>query len=275
MKAARPASLIACLLALALAGCQRHEQNAADQTADGTAAQPETALAMSSSAAIMLADNDGADYTPTIDAANFVATIDHPFLTLAPGRIWIYEGQSEDGETERVEIEVTNEKKTILGVATTVVREREWENGELVEDTHDWFAQDKQGQVWYFGEDSKEIENGEVVSTAGSWEAGVNGAKPGIVMKAQPQPGDRYRQEFLKGEAEDMGEVLSLDDSVTIGLGTFAGCLRIKDWSPLEPEVVEHKFYSRAVGNLILEKKVAGETGQMELREMKFAAAAQ
>lgn len=176
---------------------------------------------------------------------------------------------------ERVEFEVTNEKKTILGVATTVVREREWENGKLVEDPHDWFAPDNQGQVWYLGEDSKEITNGEVVGIAGAREAGVNGASPGIVMKAQPQPGDRYRQEFLKGEAEDMGEVLSLDDSATVGLETFAGCLCIKDWSPLEPEVLEHKFYSRPVGKRILEEKVPGVTGQMDLHEMRFAAAAQ
>lgn len=275
MNRSRYTLLVTCLLALAHAGCQNEGRNDPAREIENPAAKSAAASASSEAVAITLADNDGADYTPTIDAANFVVTIDHPFLTLAPGRIWIYEGQSEDGETERIEIEVTNEKKTILGVATTVVREREWENGELVEDTYDWFAQDIQGNVWYFGEDSKEIENGEVASTAGSWEAGVNGAKPGLVMKAQPQPGDRYRQEFLKGEAEDMGEVLSLDDSVTIGLGTFSGCLCIKDWSPLEPEVVEHKFYSRAVGNLILEKKVAGETGRMELREMKFAAAAQ
>ncbi len=274
MKAARPASLIACLLALALAGCQRHQQNAADQTAGSTATQPDTASGLGSSAAIMLADNDGADYSPAIDAPNFVASIDHPFLTLAPGRVWIYAGQNEEGETVTIEVEVTHEKKTILGVATTVVREREWEDGELVEETLDWFAQDRQGQVWYFGEDSKEIADGAVVSTAGSWQAGVNGAQPGIVMKAQPQPGDRYRQEFLKGEAEDMGEVLSLDDSVTIGLGTYARCLCIKEWSPLEPAVVEYKFYSRTVGNLILEKKVAGETGWMELCEMKFTAVA-
>jgi len=268
-------ALLACLLAQALAGCQNEGRDDTAHEIEYSATKSPTPNASSESVAITLADNDGADYSPTIDAANFVATIDHPFLTLTPGRVWIYEGQNEDGETERVEIEVTNEKKTILGVATTVVREREWENGELVEDTRDWFPQDKQSNVWYFGEDSKEIKNGAVVSTSGSWQAGVNGAQPGIVMKAQPQPGDRYRQEFLKGEAEDMGEVLSLDDSVTIALGTFVRCLCIKDWSPLEPEVVEHKFYSRTVGNLILERKVAGETGQMELREMKFAAAAQ
>jgi hypothetical protein len=123
--------------------------------------------------------------------------------------------------------------------------------------------------VWYFGEDSKEIENGAVVSTKGSWEAGVNGAQPGIIMKADPQVGDAYRQEFLKGEAEDMGQVLGLSDSVSIALGNYQNCLKIKDWTPLEPNGAEHKFYSKEIGNLILEKKVAGESGQMELIEFR------
>jgi hypothetical protein len=157
----------------------------------------------------------------------------------------------------------------VLGVTTIVVREREWKNCELAEDTFDWYAQDKDGNVWYFGEDSKEIKQGEVVSTAGSWEAGVNGAKPGIIMKANPQVGDAYRQEFLKGEAEDMGEVLGLNEPVSIGSEDYQSCLKIKDWTPLEPDVVEHKFYSKEVGNLILEKKVAGESGQLELIEIK------
>jgi hypothetical protein len=156
-----------------------------------------------------------------------------------------------------------------LGVTTTVVRDRVWEDGELIEDTFDWYAQDNDGNVWYFGEDSKEIEDGKVVSTEGSWEAGVNGAKPGIVMKANPQVGDAYRQEFLKGEAEDMGQVLSIDESVSIGSGSYEKCLQTKDWTPLEPEVVEHKFYCKEVGNVVLEKKVAGESGQIELIEVK------
>jgi hypothetical protein len=217
----------------------------------------------------MLNDDNGGAYNPPIDSTNFVSTIDHPYFTLTPGRIWVYQGADTDGDTERVEVEVTNEIKRILGVAATVVRAREWVNGELVEDTFDWYAQDKAGNVWYFGEESKEIENGEVASTAGSWEAGVNGAKPGMIMKANPQVGDAYRQEFLKSEAEDMGQVISVDDSVSIGLGSYKNCLKIKDWSPLEPSVVEHKYYSKEAGNVILEKKVAGEAGQLELIEMK------
>jgi hypothetical protein len=259
--------IILCLLALAIAGCQ-NDKGSKDNN------NSESSVAVSNGAnenAIILNDNNGGDYNPGIDPVNFVSTVDNPYFTLTPGKVWVYEGKNEDGEKERVEIEVTQETRTVLGVATTVVRERNWKDGELVEDTFDWYAQDKAGNVWYFGEDSKEIEKDKVVSTEGSWEAGVNGAKPGIIMKANPEVGDAYRQEFRKGEAEDMGQVLSQDDSVRIGLGSYQNCLRIKDWTPFEPNVVEHKFYSKEAGNVILEKKVAGGSGQIELIEIKVA----
>lgn len=261
--------IILCLLALAAAGCRNEKGNKDDNAGESPAETPNGAGENDNANAIILVDNNSGEYDPVVDPANFVSTIDHPYLSLTPGRVWVYEGKSEDGETERIEIEVTPDTKAVMGVTTTVVREREWVNGDLVEDTFDWFAQDKDGNVWYFGEDSKEIENGEVVGTKGSWEAGVNGAEPGIIMKADPQVGDAYRQEYLEGEAEDMGQVLGLSDSVSIGLGNYQNCLKIKDWTPLEPDVVEHKFYSKEVGNLILEKKVAGESGQVELIEMK------
>ncbi len=259
-------------LILALTGCQKNRENGEEKNSADSTASAQTA-AHNGSHEIVINDNDGEDYNPVIDPANFVAAIDNPYFNLAVGRVWVYEGKDEDGKTERVEVEVTNETKTILGVNTTVVHAREWVEGELVEDTFDWFAQDKDGNVWYFGEDSKEIEGGEVVNTNGSWEAGVNGAKPGIVMKGNPQVNEAYRQEFLPGEAVDMGQVISLTESVTIGLGSYANCLQTKDWTPLEPEVVEHKFYSKDVGNVILEKKVAGESGQLELVEMRIPGA--
>jgi hypothetical protein len=258
-----------CLLALAAAGCQSDKGNKDDNRSESSAEISNGMEQSENANAIVLVDNNNGEYTPAIDPANFVSTIDHPYMNLTPGKVWVYEGKSEDGETERIEIEVTQDTKPVMGVTTTVVREREWVNGELVEDTFDWFAQDKDGNVWYFGEDSKEIANGEVVSTKGSWEAGVNGAMPGIIMKANPEVGDAYRQEFLKGEAEDMGQVLGVSDSVSIGFGSYQNCLKIKDWTPLEPDVVEHKFYSKEVGNLILEEKVAGESGRVELIEMK------
>lgn len=255
-------------LSLTIVGCQNKKESE-DNSSEHSAAASEVVNNDDNNNAIILNDNNGDTYNPVIDSVNFVSTIDNPCMTLSPGRIWVYEGTKEGGKKERIEIEVTPDTKTVLGVATTVVREREWVDGELVEDTFNWYAQDRDGNVWYFGEDSREFEEGQVVSTDGSWEAGVNGAKPGIIMKANPQVGDAYRQEFLKGEAEDMGEVLALNEPVGIGLGDYQDCIKIKDWNPLEPDVVEHKFYSQEVGNLVLEMKVTGKSEKVELIEFK------
>ena len=182
-------------------------------------------------------------YEPTINPADFVAQIDNQYLPLVPGTTLVYEGETEDGK-EKIEVEVTHETEEILGVTCIVVRDRVWVDGELVEDTFDWFAQDKDGNVWYFGEDSKEYEDGEFVGTEGSWEAGVDGAKPGIIMKANPQVGDAYRQEYYEGEAEDMAEVLSLNESASVPYGSFGNCLKTQEWTPLESDVVENKYDS-------------------------------
>ena len=149
---------------------------------------------------------DDGNYTVDIDPDDFVEVIDNPYLPLQPGTRWVYEGV-EDGETERVEVEVTTDRRDVMGISAVVVRDTVYEDGELIEDTYDWFAQDVDGNVWYLGEDSREFEDGELVSTEGSWEAGVDGALPGIVMLADPEVGDAYRQEFYEDEAEDMAEV--------------------------------------------------------------------
>ena len=156
---------------------------------------------------------DGGSYHPEIKPEDFVAAIDHPYLPLRPARPWVYEGDGDEGEPERVEVVVTSERREVMGVSTVVVRDTVTIDGELVEDTFDWFAQDRDGNVWYFGEDVKDYEDGKLVSTAGSWEAGVDGALPGIVMPAEPAVGDAYRQEYLAGEAEDMAEVLATDET--------------------------------------------------------------
>jgi hypothetical protein len=133
-------------------------------------------------------------------------------------------------------------------------------DGELTEDTFDWYAQDKAGNVWYFGEDSKTIEDGQVVSTEGSWEAGVNGARPGVIMLAAPEIGVRYQQEFAAGVAEDMAKVVSLTESVTVPYGSFTGCLKTLEWSPLEPGAREYKFYAPGVGELLeIDAKGSGQ----------------
>jgi len=206
-------------------------------------------------------------YDPMINPADFVAQIDNQYLPLKPGTTLIYEGETEDGN-ERIEVNVTDETKEILGVICIVVRDRVWVDGEMAEDTFDWFAQDKDGNVWYFGEDSMEYEGGKIVSTEGSWESGVDGAKPGIIMKANPQVGDAYRQEYYEDEAEDMAEVLSLNESVSVPYGDFDNCLKTQEWTPLEPDVVENKYYAPNVG-VVLEVAVEGDSERVELVEVK------
>jgi hypothetical protein len=189
------------------------------------------------------------DYSPALDPERFVAEIDNPWLPLLPGARWVYEG-----EGERIEVVVTDERKTIMGIDAVVVRDTVTEDGVVTEDTYDWFAQDLDGNVWYLGEATEEYD-GDQVDTAGSWEAGVDGALPGIVMLAEPEAGAAYRQELYEGEAEDVAEVLRVGD-----------LLVIEEWNPLEPEVVEEKSYRRGVG-LVLEVKTRGGTGTVELVE--------
>lgn len=202
-------------------------------------------------------------YNPVIKPDNFVELINNSYFPLTPGTTFVYEGESED-EIIRYEAFVSNETRNVMGVNTTVVRAREYVDGELSEETFDWYAQDMDGNVWYFGEDSKEYEDGKVVSTAGSWEAGIDGAKPGIIMKGNPQVGDTYRQEYLVDEAEDMAEVISLNESVSIDYGSFENCLNTKEWTPLEPGIEENKYYAAGIG-LVLEVKVKGGSERLEL----------
>ncbi|MEW6555362.1 MAG: hypothetical protein AB1384_13885 [Actinomycetota bacterium] len=210
------------------------------------------------------------EYQPEIDPADFVEGIDNQYLPLDSGTTFVYEGNTGEG-LEHIEVEVTDEKKVVMGVQCTVVLDTVTIDGEVVEVTYDWYAQDKEGNVWYFGEDSKEYENGKPVNSAGSWEAGVDGALPGIVMRAQPEAGHEYRQEYYEGEAEDMAEVASLDETISLATGaSFSGCLKIKEWTPLEPGVVEFKYYAPDVG-LILETAGESETQRIELVEIREA----
>jgi hypothetical protein len=147
--------------------------------------------------------------------AQFSTTIDNPYLPFVPGTRMVYRERGADGRGREV-VKVTHRTKTIQGVETVVVRDRAYSGGELAEDTRDWYAQDRQGNVWYFGENTKEYENGKVSSTEGSWAAGIDGARPGIAMPGRPQPGERYRQEYYRHHAEDIGTV--------IGLTNASGC---------------------------------------------------
>jgi hypothetical protein len=183
-------------------------------------------------------------YNPTIPN-DLSSTVDNPFFPLVPGTVWQYESVSQ--ETNRVEVMAVT--RVVNGVESREVHDQVFVNGELTEDTYDWYAQDGTGAVWYLGEDSKELEHGTVISTEGSWEWGKDGALPGIIMSADPasQVGIAYRQEYLKGVAEDWGRVTKLDQSVTVPFGSFTGCIVTDDWNALESGL-EHKMYCPNIG---------------------------
>ncbi|MCI0397492.1 MAG: hypothetical protein L0332_31870 [Chloroflexi bacterium] len=206
-------------------------------------------------------DDDEECYTVDIDPADFVAVVDNPYFPLTPGTKTIFEGEVHDG-LERTEVEVLADTKVIMGVTTTIVRDTVYLNDELIEDTFDWYAQDNEGNVWYFGEDTKEYEGGVVVSTFGSWEAGVDGALPGIIMWGDPAAhiGEIYRQEYYPGVAEDMAEVLSLSESVTVPYGSFDDVLQTEESTPLEHRVREHKFYAQGIGLIMTVDLRGGDT---------------
>lgn len=201
------------------------------------------------------------EYDPVINSADFVGEIDNKFFTLKPGKKFIYTNRA---GTERIEIVVTRETKKIMGVTTTVVRATEWKDGILKEDTRDWYAQDKHGNVWYFGEAVDNYVNGKISGHSGSWEAGVDGAKPGIMMPADPKVGATYRQEYYKGQAEDMGTIVALGKKVTSPAGTFDNCLQVRDWSMIEWGG-DYKYYCPEVGFIVLEESAWFFGGRTEL----------
>jgi len=199
-----------------------------------------------------------APYDPVINPANFGGPINNPLLPLIPGTTFVYVGGSESNV-----VTVTTNTVVILGVTCVEVHDRVYSEGALIEDTLDWFAQDNAGNVWYFGENTHELEGGLIVSLEGQWTAGIDGAKPGIVMKASPMLGDFYRQEFLLGTAEDLAEVTGLNESVDVVAGHFDGCLKFQETVPLEPDALEDKFYAPGVGLVLEVNQVTG--GRVEL----------
>lgn len=221
--------------------------------------------APSAGSALPAALETDAPYRPTIDPAAFTATVDNPWFPLTPGTRWVLRG-SGDAEGETDEITVLTETRMVMGVECVVVHDVVSLNGEPVEVTWDWYAQDAGGNVWYFGEDTAEYENGEVVSTHGAWEAGVDGAEPGIIMPADPVIGLTYRQEFLAGEAEDVAKAVEVGASATTPYATFDDVLVTEDWTPLEPDVTERKFYARGIG-LVSERHVRGGAAAFDLVE--------
>jgi hypothetical protein len=186
-----------------------------------------------------------------LDPADFVAEIDNEYWPMAPGDRWVYRETDGEGTEQRIVVTVTERKKTILGIEATVVHDRVTEDGEIVEDTDDWYAQDKWGGLWYLGEATTEYEDGKPATTAGSWEAGVDGAQAGLIIPPDPKVGMAYRQEYYEGEAEDRGKILSLDGQAKVPFGSFDGLLQTEDTTPLEPDVVENKFYAKGIGPIL------------------------
>ena len=199
-----------------------------------------------------------------LDPADFTSEIDNPWMPLAVGAKWVYRETDNEGAEQKVEVTVLDETREVMGIEARVVHDVVTEGGALVEDTFDWYAQDADGNVWYLGEDTKEFEDGKVATTAGSWEAGVDGAQPGILVPAEPEDGMTYRQEYYAGEAEDAAEVLSLEEKVEVPFGRFDGVLMTKEYTPLEPDILEHKFYARGVG-MVLALAISGGSDREEL----------
>ena len=196
--------------------------------------------------------------------ADFTTRIDNPYWPMAPGDKWVYR-ETDSGSEQRVEVTVTDKTKMIAnGIEARVVHDVVTEDGQLVEVTDDWYAQDRAGNVWYLGEETAEYENGKVTTRSGSFEAGVDGAQAGIIMPADPRDGMAYRREYYKGEAEDRAEVLSTDEQVEAPFSFFEGALMTKDLVPLEPRVSEYKLYARNVGP-VLTVKTSGGSGREEL----------
>jgi hypothetical protein len=242
------------LLAGLGAGCGSSDGGSAASTTTGTMPTPRSASS--------LAPVHGR-YRPSISPSNFVAVVDNRYLPFKPGTAYHFRGIR--GTTPQTDDEVvTHQTKRILGIRCTVVRDTVSEHGRPIERTFDWYAQDKQGNVWYMGEDSFELRHGRFVKASDSWESGVDGAQPGIIMPADPKPGDAYRQEYYPpGEALDQARVVALDGRARVPYGAFSGTLVTSEFSPLEPQT-ERKDYARGVGE-VEEQVVKGHHEQFVL----------
>jgi hypothetical protein len=184
--------------------------------------------------------------------ADFTADVTNQYWPLRPGATWVYESVDADGTAQHVVVTVLDETYRVAsGIEARVVHDVVTEGGALLEDTRDYYAQDRDGNVWYMGEQTTEYPPGEPQSTEGSWEAGVDGAQPGIAVPAAPRAGLTYRQEYLKGEAEDQAVVLSTDEMVQAPAGAYTGALLTRETTPLEPDVAELKFYVPGVGQVL------------------------
>ena len=202
----------------------------------------------------------------TLDPADFTVDITNRYWPMRPGDRWAYESTDADGAAQQVEVTVLDETHTVAaGIEARVVHDVVMQDGAVAEDTRDWYAQDADGNIWYLGEKTAEYEDG-VASTEGSWEAGVDGAQPGVAVPADPRPGMSYRQEYLAGEAEDRGAVVSTSEQVGVPTGIYKDALMTRDTTALEPDLVELKFYVPGIGP-VLTLESSGGAGREELVE--------
>jgi hypothetical protein len=198
-----------------------------------------------------------------LDPADFTARITNRYWPMRPGTTWVYR-EREGRDLNRVVVSVLRRTRVVHGIRARVVHDRVRRDGRVVEDTHDWYAQDAGGAVWYLGEATREVDDDGSVSTEGSWEHGVDGAQAGVIVPARPVPGCRYRQEHLAGVAEDRGAVLSVREDLRLRAGRFTDVLSTGDYTALEPGAVEHKFLARGVGP-VLELSMSPAAGRSVL----------
>lgn len=208
-------------------------------------------------------------YNPQIIATNFSESkkLSNPYFSFQKDKIYVFESKTADG-LERREIKLLPEAKMIMGISCAIINDKVWLNGVIIEDTDDWYAQDNQGNVWYFGEDVDNFDaKGKFKDKGGSWEAGIDGAKPGLIMPASPKVGLRYRQEYYFNKAEDEGEILETGIAVTIPLGTYNNCIKTRDFTALEPDLNEYKFYAPGIG--LIKEVNATDKEELYLTEIK------
>jgi hypothetical protein len=208
-------------------------------------------------------------YHPQLNPADFTSHITNRYFPLIPGRTWTYTGRR-DGVPNKHILTVTNQTKTILGIPQVVVQDvvTNTADGSLIEKTTDWYSQDKAGNIWYFGENTAEYTNNVVSSTAGTWEAGVDNALPGIVIHGQPQTGQLYHQEFRPGVAEDIAKVIGTNGTITVPLGHYTHVVETLDLDPLDPAKLEHKWYVAGIGFVHAVRKSGGHVEQVNLVRM-------
>jgi len=206
------------------------------------------------------------NYNPEIIPSNFIDSVTNIYFPLHPGTKLTYTAQTENG-TESITVTVLSETKTIAGLHCTVVRDVVSLNDQVIEDTYDWYAQDKDGNVWYMGEDVSNYENGKLADKEGSFETGIDGAKPGIIMFANPVIEMPYRQEYYPGTSEDWGKAVVKGQTITVPYGTFENCIKTEDWNALEPDVpVEYKYYAPGIG--VIKEEAADGSEVVELTGM-------